>query len=65
MRGAFMIVIVITLLIVCFLVMKDMNSKPVDGIEKKEMIQRAEKAVERSNAAVQRIRDARRAIDSK
>ncbi len=42
MRGAFLIVIVISMLIVCFLVMKNMNSNLEPGTTKVEAIQKAE-----------------------
>ncbi len=45
MRGAFMIVIVISLLIVGMLVVKNLQTETADGVQKDKTVERAEKAV--------------------
>ena len=55
MKGAFLIVMLIALLVVGGLVMKNMNSE-VDGVEKMETVQKAKDTVKKVNKATDALR---------
>ena len=55
MKGAFLIVMLIALLIVGGLVMKNMNSE-VDGVQKMEAVQKAKDTVKKVNKATDALR---------
>ncbi|MDY6904766.1 MAG: hypothetical protein SWH61_08770 [Thermodesulfobacteriota bacterium] len=67
MRGAFFVVIVIALLIVTFLVVKNLSTETADGTTKMETIQKAKDTVntveEKTKALSDRINDATKGID--
>jgi len=46
MRGAFFIIIVIVLLIIGILVIKDMQTETVTGIQKKDIVEHTEKVAD-------------------
>jgi hypothetical protein len=46
MRGAFFIIILIVLLIIGILVIKDMQTETVTGIQKKDIVEHTEKVVD-------------------
>jgi hypothetical protein len=54
MRGAFIIVILITMLIAAFLVTQNLRTGPVEGSGKVESIQKAKDTVEVVDAAVKK-----------
>ncbi len=56
MRGALLVMVVITLLIVGILVTKNMKSDSVEDLSKKEVIETAEKAAEKAEDAIKRIK---------
>ena len=56
MKGAFLIVMLIALLIVGGLVMKNMNSE-VDGVQKMETVQKAKETVEKVNQAADALKE--------
>ena len=56
MKGAFLIVMLIALLIVGGLVMKNMNSE-VDGVQKMETVQKAKDTVKQVNKATDALRE--------
>ncbi len=57
MRGAFIIITLIAMLIVGILVIKDMKTESVDGLNKKEVIEKAEKAAEEAEKSLDRVKD--------
>jgi len=57
MRGAFIIITLIAMLIVGILVIKDMKTESVDGLNKKEVIEKAEKAAKTAEKSLDRIKD--------
>ena len=57
MRGAFIIIILIAMLIVGILVIKDMKTESVDGLNKKEVIEKAEKTAKEAEKAMDRVKD--------
>ncbi len=57
MRGAFIIVTVVTLLIVGILVIKNYNSGPSGTATKREAIEKGKEAAEKANKAMQKIKD--------
>ncbi len=64
MRGALIVGIVIALLIVGVLVIKNIQTSPHGGPNKKEAIERAEKAAESAEKAIERItKDSKGASD--
>ncbi len=64
MRGALLVVVVITLLIVGILVGKNMKSDPVEDLSKKEVIEKAEKVAKTAENAIKRIqKTSKRVID--
>ncbi len=64
MRGALLVVVAITLLIVGILVIKNMQSSSVDDLSKKEVIEKAEKTAESAEDAMERLKEStRRAMD--
>ena len=64
MRGAFLIVILISLLIGCFIVIKNMNSTSEEGMTKVETIQKAKEIQNIAEEALkQKVNDAKKAID--
>ena len=64
MRGALFIVIIIALLIVGVLVMKNIQTAPQGGSTQKEAIERAEKAAETAEKAIDKMnKDSNRAMD--
>lgn len=64
MRGALIIVVLIAMLIVGILVIKDMQTGSDEGVSKQEAIEKAEKAVETAEDAINRITDkAKKSID--
>ncbi len=57
MRGVFFIVILITMLIVAFLVMKNIESTPVEnGVDKMEMIDMAKDAAKDAEKAADQLK---------
>lgn len=46
MRGTFFVIILIVLLIIGILVIKDMQTETVTGIQKKDIVEHTEKAVD-------------------
>ena len=56
MKGAFLIVMLLALLIVGGLVMKNMNSE-VDGVQKMETVQKAKDTVEKVNQATDALKE--------
>jgi hypothetical protein len=46
MRGAFFVIIVIVLLIIGILVIKDMQTETVTGIQKKDIVEHTEKVAD-------------------
>jgi len=54
MRGAFLVVIVITMLIVCFLVMKNIDSGTEEGQGQIETIQKAEETAKETEDALKK-----------
>ncbi len=56
MRGAFLISILLSFLIVSFLVIKDFQTGPTEDTTKKEAIEQAEKAKEAVNDAMDKIK---------
>ena len=46
MRGAFIIIMLIVLLIISILVIKDMRTETVTGIQKKDVVKHTEQVVE-------------------
>ena len=46
MRGAFLVILVIVLLIIGILVIKDMRTETVTGIQKKDVVEHTEKIVD-------------------
>ena len=64
MRGALIIVVLIAMLIVGILVIKDMKTESADGVSKQQAIEKAEKAVETAEDAINRITDkAKKSMD--
>ena len=63
MRGAFFIVILLTMLIVGYLVIKDMQTGPTEGTTKKEMVEQAEKAKEAVDDAMDKIKDTTKRLE--
>jgi len=57
MRGAFIIITLIAMLIVGILVIKDMQTESVDGLNKKEVIEKAEKTAKEVEKSMDRIKD--------
>ncbi len=55
MRGALFIMILISLLIVGLLVIKDIQTGPEKGTDKKEMVKKAEKTVDEAEKAMDDI----------
>lgn len=63
MRGALLVVVAITLLIVGILVIKNMQPDP-DELSKKEVIEKAEKTAEAAEDAVKHLEEStRRAME--
>ncbi len=60
MRGAFLIVMAIALLIVGILVVKNLQTDAVDGVRKKEAVERAEEAAEALDDAMKKIKKSAR-----
>lgn len=54
MRGALFIVIVFSLLTVCFLVVKNIESDPEEGMGQVETIQQAEEAAKQTEEALKK-----------
>jgi len=57
MRGAFIIITLIAMLIVGILVIKDMKTESADGLNKKQVIEKAEKAAEEVEKSMDRVKD--------
>ena len=57
MRGVFIIITLIAMLIVGILVIKDMQTESVDGLNKKEVIEKAEKTVKAVEKSLDRVKD--------
>lgn len=56
MRGALLVVVAITLLIVGILVIKNMQPSSTDDLSKKEIIEKAEKTAENAEKAINKIK---------
>lgn len=56
MRGAFFIIIVIVLLIIGILVIKDMQTETVTGIQKKDIVEHTEKAVDKVEDSMKNLK---------
>jgi len=63
MRGAFFIVILIAMLIVGILVVKDMKTETVDGVERSKAIEKAEDAAKQAEEAMDQIKKSAKNID--
>ncbi len=63
MRGAFFIVILIAMLIVGILVVKDMKTETVDGVERSKAVEKAEDAAKQAEEAMDRIKETAKNID--
>jgi len=64
MRGAFIIITLIAMLIVGILVIKDMKTESVDGLDKKEVIKKAERTAKEAEKALDRVKHlSKKAID--
>jgi sensor domain CHASE-containing protein len=57
MRGVFIIITLIAMLIVGVLVIKDMQTESVDGLNKKEVIEKAEKTAKAVEKSLDRVKD--------
>ena len=58
MRGAFIIVILIALLVAVFLVGKNLTTDNVDGVDKMETIQKAKETADVVDNALEKIKKA-------
>lgn len=63
MRGAFFIVILIALVIVGFLVMKDMDTETADGTKRREAVEKAEAAAAEAEKAMERVKESAKNIE--
>lgn len=63
MRGAFIFVIVIALLIVGILVVKDMDSETADGVKRREAVEKAEDAAREVDKAMDRMRESAKQLE--
>ena len=64
MRGGFLIIILISLLIGCYLVVKNMNSSPEEGMTKVETIQKAKDIQKIAEDALnQKVNQAKQALN--
>lgn len=64
MRGAFIIITLIAMLIVGILVIKEMQTESADGLNKKEVIEKAEKTVKEAEKSMDKVKDlTKKAID--
>ncbi|MFO7558125.1 MAG: hypothetical protein R6X10_04795 [Desulfobacterales bacterium] len=64
MRGAFIIITLIALLIVGILVIQEMQTESADGLNKKEVIEKAEKTVQEAEKSMDKVKDlTKKAID--
>ena len=57
MRGAFIIITLIAMLIVGNLVIKDMKTESADGLNKKEVIEKAEKTAREAEKSLEKVKD--------
>ncbi len=64
MRGAFIIITLIAMLIVGILVIKEMQTESADGLNKKEVIEKAEKKIKEAEKSMDKVKDlTKKAID--
>lgn len=64
MRGAFIIITLIALLIVGILVIQEMKTESEDGFNKREVIEKAEKTVQEAEKSMDKVKDlTKKAID--
>ena len=63
MKGAFFIVILISLVIVGLLVMKDMDTETADGVKRREAVEKAEDAAAEAEKAMERVKDAAKNVE--
>ncbi len=56
MRGAFLVAMAITLLIIGILVVKDLQTEVDDGVQKKAAVKHAEKAVGALQEAMKKVK---------
>jgi len=64
MRGAFFVVILVAMLIVGILVVKDMKTETVDGVERSKATEKAEDAARQAEEAMDRIKKTVKNIDT-
>ncbi|MBC2714003.1 MAG: hypothetical protein HF978_01730 [Desulfobacteraceae bacterium] len=63
MRGAFFVVILIAMLIVSMLVIKNMKTETVDGVDREKAVERAEDAAKQAEEAMDRIKETAKQIE--
>jgi uncharacterized protein (UPF0333 family) len=63
MKGAFFVVILIAMLIVGILVVKDMKTETVDGVERSKATEKAEAAAKQAEEAMDKIKKTAKNID--
>lgn len=63
MRGAFFVVVLIAMLIVGILVVKDMKTETVDGVERDKTVEKAQETARHAEEAMDRIKETAKNIE--